>query len=107
MLHNKLLGSAHTDDLNSPERQRRPGHLDEPQRQIPSEYLVTYTKMGKDHWNQLSPYNLTLLQLEQTTGSSGQMGTGPPTEPGFSQGFFLRSVTNGVLVPFCCRLWLA
>ncbi len=43
---------------------------------------------GKDHWNQLSPYNLTLLQLEQTTDSSCQRGTGPPTEPGFSQGFF-------------------
>ncbi len=39
-------------------------------------------------WNQWSPYNLMLLQLEQTTGSSGQRGTGPPTEPGFSQGFF-------------------
>ncbi len=43
---------------------------------------------GKDHWNQLSPYNLTLLQLEQTAGSSGQRRTGPPTEPGSSQGFF-------------------
>ncbi len=43
--------------------------------------------MGKDNWNQLSLYNLTLLQLEQTTGSSGQRGTGPPTEPGFSHGF--------------------
>ncbi len=30
---------------------------------------------GKDHWNHWSPYNLTLLQLEQTTGSSGQRGT--------------------------------
>ncbi len=29
---------------------------------------------GKDHWNQWSPYNLTLLQLEQTTGWSGQRG---------------------------------
>ncbi len=28
----------------------------------------------KDHWNQWSPYNLTLLLLEQTTGSSGQSG---------------------------------
>ncbi len=37
---------------------------------------------GKDHWNQWSPYNLTLLQLEQTTGSSGQRGTMPPP-PGF------------------------
>ncbi len=34
-------GSAPRDDLYSPEHQRRPGHLDEPQRQIPSEYLVT------------------------------------------------------------------
>ncbi len=29
------------DDLYSPERQRNLGHLDEPQRQIPSEDLVT------------------------------------------------------------------
>ncbi len=40
---------------------------------------------------------LILHQLEQTTGSSG-----PPTEPCFSQGFFLHSVTDGVLVP-CCQ----
>ncbi len=50
--------------------------------------------LGKYHWNQWSPYNLTLLLLEQTTGSSGQRGTSPPTEPGFSQGFFS---------PFCHR----
>ncbi len=56
---------------------------------------------------QLSPNNLTLLQLEQTIGSSGQRGTGPTTEPGLSQGFFLCSVTDGVLVPCHCRLWLA
>jgi len=62
---------------------------------------------GKDHWNQWSPYNPTFLQFEQTTGSSGQRGTGPPIEPGFSQGFFVRSVTDGVLVPSHCRLWLA
>ncbi len=31
---------------------------------------------GKDHWNQWSPYTLILLQLEQTTVSSGQRGTG-------------------------------
>ncbi len=30
-----------------------------------------------------------------------------PTEPGFSQGFFLCSVTDGVLVPCHCCLWLA
>ncbi len=62
---------------------------------------------GKDHWNQWSPYNLTLLQLEKTTGLSGQRATGPPTEPGFSQVLFLRSVTDGVLVPCRCRLGLA
>ncbi len=28
----------------------------------------------------------------------GQWRTGPPTEPSFSQGFFLHSVTDGVLV---------
>ncbi len=59
---------------------------------------------GKDHWNQWSPYNLTLQQLEQTAGSSGQRRTGPPTEPGFSQGFFVRSVTDGVLVPCRCQI---
>ncbi len=59
--------------------------------------------LGIDHWNQWSSYNLTLLQLEQTTGSSGQRGTAPQTEPGFSQGLFLRSFTDGVLVPCRCR----
>ncbi len=50
---------------------------------------------GQDLGNQMSPlHNLTLLQLEQTAGSSGQRRTGPPTEPGFSQGFFS---------PFCHR----
>ncbi len=31
----------------------------------------------------------------------------PNQKPGFSQGFFLRSVTDGVLVPCRGRLWLA
>ncbi len=34
-------GSAPRDDRYSPEHQRRPGHLDEPKRQIPSEDLIT------------------------------------------------------------------
>ncbi len=34
-------GSAPRDNLYSSERQRRPRHLDEPQRQIPSEDFVT------------------------------------------------------------------
>ncbi len=100
-------GSAPRDDLYSPERQRRPGHLDEPQRQIPSEDSSPRQPSGKDHWNQLSPYNLTLQQLELNCWFVWPERTGPPTEPGFSQGFFLRSVTDGVLVPCRCRLWLA
>ncbi len=57
----------------------------------------------------MSPlHNLTLLQLEQTTDSSGRRGTGPPTEPGFPQGFlfilspmefwFLAVVASGLLI---------
>ncbi len=56
---------------------------------------------GKEHWNQWS-LALTLLQLEQTTGLSGRRRTGPLTEPGFAQGFFLRSVTDGVWVSLAC-----
>ncbi len=80
--------SSPRDDLYSPERQQRPGHLDEPRDRSPVRTTLPRQPSGKDHWNQWSPYNLTLLQLEQTTGSSGQRGTGPPTEPGFFQGFF-------------------
>ncbi len=50
---------------------------------------------------------VTFTSLEQTTDSSGQRGTGPPTEPGFSQGFFsilspmefsfLAAVASGLL----------
>ncbi len=67
-------GSAPRDDLYSPECQRRPRHLDEPQRQIPSEDLVTYTASGQDHGNQICHlHNLTLLQprIKQLV-SSGQ-----------------------------------
>ncbi len=61
---------------------------------------------GKDPWNS-GALTLTLLQLEQTSGSSGRRGTAPPTEPGFSQGFFsvltlmefwfLAAVASGLL----------
>ncbi len=70
-----------------------------------SRTLTPKQPSGKAHWNQLSPYNLTLLQLEQTTGSWPE--NCPPTESDFSQGFFLCSVIDGVLVPCRCRLWLA
>ncbi len=62
---------------------------------------------GKDPRNQWTTYTLTLLQLEQTTDLSGRRGTGPPTEPGFPQGFFsilslmefsfLAAVASGLL----------
>ncbi len=41
---------------------------------------------------------------EQTAGFVWSEENCPPTEPGFSQGFFLHSVTDGVLVPLAC-LW--
>ncbi|KAL0171015.1 hypothetical protein M9458_035611, partial [Cirrhinus mrigala] len=81
-------GSAPRDDLYSPECQRRPHRLDEPQRRIPSEDLVTQTAVG-------------------TRPREPDERTGPPTEPGFSQGFFSPFVTDGVLVPCRCHLWLA
>ncbi len=37
----QMVDQAPRDDLYSPERQRRPGQLDEPQRLIPSEDHVT------------------------------------------------------------------
>ncbi len=49
---------------------------------------------GKDHWNQWSPYNLNLLHLEQSTGSSGQRGTAPTR---------LSLVSPKVFSPFCHR----
>ncbi len=49
---------------------------------------------GKDPWNQWTTYTLTLLQLEQTTDSSGRRGTGPPDWAWFLPRFFS---------PFCHR----
>ncbi len=108
-MHNILqcLWGVQSDNLYSPDRQWSLGHIDEPQRQISSEDLVTRHPSGKDPWNQWTTYTLTLLQLEQTTDLSGRRGTGPPTEPGFSQGFFsilspmefsfLAAVASGLL----------
>ncbi len=69
-------GSSPRDDLYSLECQRRLRKLDEPQRQVPSEDLVSWTATWEDE------------SSAQTAGSSGQRRTAPPTEPGFSQGFF-------------------
>ncbi len=78
-----------------------------PRDRCPVRNLSPRQPSGKDPWNQWTTYTLTLLQFEQTTGSSGQRGTGPPTEPGFSQGFFsilspmefwfLAAVASGML----------
>ncbi len=43
-----MVDQSPRDDLYSSERQRRPGHLDEPQTQISSEDLVTKTAIRKD-----------------------------------------------------------
>ncbi len=61
---------------------------------------------GKDPWNQWTTYTLTLLQLEQLLIVWPE-GNWPPTEPGFSQGFFsilspmefscLAAVASGLL----------
>ncbi len=49
---------------------------------------------GKDPWNQWTTYTLTLLQLEQTAGSSGRRRTGSPDWAWFLPSFFS---------PFCHR----
>ncbi len=70
--------------------------------------------VGRSYINELitvdrqwTTYTLTLLQLEQTYWFVWPEGTAPPTEPGFSQGFFLHSVTMECFVSCRCRLWLA
>ncbi len=77
-------GSAPRDNLYSP---CSLGHLS-PRDRSPARTPSPRQPSGKYHWNQLSPYNLSLLQMEQTAGSSGQRGTGPQTVPGSSQGLF-------------------
>ncbi len=84
-----------------------PGHLDAPEtdpqwgpRHLDSHReKTTGTSWALTIWL-CSSWNWTAVP-------SGQRRNGPPTEPGFSQGFFLRSVTDGVLVPCRCSLWLA
>ncbi|KAL0170986.1 hypothetical protein M9458_035582, partial [Cirrhinus mrigala] len=51
-------GSAPRDDLYSTDCQQRPHRLDEPQRRIPSEDLITYTAVGtgpRDLVRELAP----------------------------------------------------
>ncbi len=101
-------GSAPRDDLYSPERQRRPGHLDEPQRQTPSEDPVTKTAIRKRPREPVEPLQSDFAAVGiELLCRLAREEMAPPTEPGFSQGFLLRSVTDGVLVPCRCRLWLA
>ncbi len=93
-------GSAPRHDLYSPECQRRPGQLDEPQRQIPSEDLVSRRPSGHDLGNQVSPQHKLLVRLAR-----GEMA--PRLSLVSPMVFFLHSVTDGVLVPCRCRLWHA
>ncbi len=55
---------------------------------------ATRLSSGKDHWN---TYNLTLMELEQTTGSSGQRGTTSPPPPPPR----LSLISPKVFSPFC------
>ncbi len=64
-----------------------------PRDRSPVRTLSPRQPSGKDHWNQWSPYNLTLLKLEQTTGSSGQRRTAPR----------LSLVSPKAFSPFCHR----
>ncbi len=89
-------GSAPRDNIYSPERQQDTQMS--PRDRSPVRNLSPRQPSGKDPWNQWTTYTLTLLQLEQTTVSSGRRGTGPPTEPGFSQGFFSILSTLACLV---------
>ncbi len=106
-------GSAPRDDLYSSERQRRPGHLEAPE---------TDPQWGPRHLDAIGEWPLELVEpLHSDFAAVGTnywfvwpKGTAPPppppppqTEPGFSQGFFLCSVTDGVLVPCRCCLWLS
>ncbi len=68
----------------------------EPQRQIPSEDLVTKTAIvtrprEPDESSAQSDFAAVGIEL---LVSSGQRRTGPPSEPGFSQGFFFFSILS-------------
>ncbi len=69
-------GSSPKDDLYSLECQRRLRKLDEPQRQVPSEDLVSWTATWEDE------------SSAQTAGSSGQRRTAPPNWAWFLPSFF-------------------
>ncbi|KAL0147720.1 hypothetical protein M9458_055051, partial [Cirrhinus mrigala] len=56
-------GSAPRDDLYSTECHWRPHRLDEPQRRIPSEDLVTYTAVGTGPRDLVSPLCLARGEL--------------------------------------------
>ncbi len=57
---------------------------------------------GKDPWNQWTTYNLTLLQLEQTTDSSGRRGTGLVSPKVFSPFCHRYSFRSLPLSPLAC-----
>ncbi len=100
-------GSTSRDDLYSPERQGRSGHLDEPQRQIPIEDLVTLTAIGtrpQEPDESFTQSNFAAVGIELLVWPEENW---PPDWAWFLPRFFLYSVTDGVLVPCCCRLWLA
>ncbi len=90
-------GSAARDDLYSPERQREtrtPRWAPETDPQWGPRHLDSHQeKTSGTSWALQSDFAAVGIELLCRL-ARGEMP--PPTEPGFSQGFFLRSVTNGV-----------
>ncbi len=100
-------GSAPRDDLYSPDRQWSLGHIDEPQRQISSEDLVTSTSIGERPPEPVDHLHSDFAAVGTNYWFVWPEGNCPPTEPGFSQGFFsvlspiefwfLAAVASGLL----------
>ncbi len=82
--------------LYSPERQRSLGHIDELQRQISSENLVTQTSIGERPLEPVDHLHSDFAAVGTNYWFVWPEGNCPPTEPGFSQGFF------SILSPLAC-----
>ena len=100
-------GLAPRKDLYSPERQRRPGL--EPQRQIPCKDLVSDDHRDKttgNRWFFCTTWLCCSLELNCWFRLvRGELA--PQLSLVSPKVFFLHSLTDGVLVPCRCRLWLA
>ncbi len=97
-------GSASRDNLYSsysPECQRSPGHIDEPQRQIPREDPVTKTAIRKRPLESVEPLQSDFAAVGTNSWFVWLEWNCPPTEPGFSP---LSPISFGSLLlsPLTC-----